>query len=512
MKKTTRLTVQSPPPPLGGDLVEETVVVGVYLRVSTDRQANEGDSLEEQENELRKYCDYRNFRIHKLYIERGKSGGNTNRPEYQALIKDIEARKINAVVVKKLDRLSRSLLDFEALMVTLQTHQVDFISLREQFDTTTAMGKAMLRVALVFAQLEREQNSERVSDVMTYRASLGLHNGGYPPFGYTCVNNEWAIFPKEKEIVELIFSRFRTARSTLDVAKHLNDTHVSARRGRLWDCRMILKILQNPSYLGHRKWKKQLFQNTQAPIISEKQFEETQSLLKRGSKPTNRNAPFQKLLTCGDCLSPLSPSFSLNHAKIRFEYYRCTQRGSHGVKPKTQCEIKQINFKAIHQRVLAAFDQLSTPTIFKLLETRITQHNNGLDAQQSLIQKQISLLNQKVTASKAQQDKYLDSLITGKFTAKERHRINEKLESLDLEEKQFNTQLNHHDFTIRQLDNQKLDPTQIKQAIATLQSLDLDDSPSFRDTLLALIKDITVHKANLTMTFHFLPWPTDISA
>ncbi len=143
------------------------------------------DSLEEQENELKKYCDYRNFRIHKLYIERGKSGGNTNRPEYQSLIKDIEAQKINAVVVKKLDRLSRSLLDFEALMVTLQTHEVDFISLREQFDTTTAMGKAMLRVALVFAQLEREQNSERVSDVMTYRASLGLHNGGYPPFGYT---------------------------------------------------------------------------------------------------------------------------------------------------------------------------------------------------------------------------------------------------------------------------------------------------------------------------------------
>ena len=511
MKKPSR-TVQSPPPPLGGDIAAETVVVGLYLRVSTDRQANEGDSLDEQEKELRKYCDYRKFRIHKLYIERGKSGGNTNRPEYQVLIRDIEAKKINAVVVKKLDRLSRSLLDFESLMVTLQNQNVDFISLREQFDTTTAMGKAMLRMALVFAQLEREQTSERITDVMAYRASQGLHNGGYPPFGYTCVNNEWAIFPKEKEIVELIFSRFRTARSTLDVAKHLNDTHINARRGRLWDCRMVLKILQSPTYLGHRKWKRQLFHNTQAPIISEKQFEETQALLKRGSKPINRNAPFQKLLTCGDCLSPMSPSFSLNHAKIRFEYYRCTRRGNHGIKPKRQCEIKQINFKAIHQRILNAFDQLSTPATFKPLETRITQHNHALEAQQSLIQKQISLLNQKVTASKAQQDKYLDSLITGKFAAKERQRINEKLESLDLEEKQLDTQLQHHDFSLRQLDNQKLDLSQIKHAIATLQGLDPDDTQSFRETLMALIKEITVYKTNLTMTFHFLPWPTDITA
>lgn len=138
-------------------MTQETFVVDLYIRVSTDRQAKEGDSLEEQESELKKFCDYRNFKIHKVFIERGKSGGNTNRPEYKKLVKDIEAGKINAVVVKKLDRLSRSLLDFEQLMTKLQDNEVEFISLRENFDTTTAMGKAMLRVALVFAQLEREQ-------------------------------------------------------------------------------------------------------------------------------------------------------------------------------------------------------------------------------------------------------------------------------------------------------------------------------------------------------------------
>ncbi|MDD4804893.1 MAG: recombinase family protein, partial [Candidatus Pacebacteria bacterium] len=165
--------------------MEDTFKVALYIRVSTERQANEGDSLEEQETELKKFCDYRNYQIHNIYIERGKSGGNTNRPEYQKLIKDVEKKKINAIVVKKLDRLSRSLLDFENLMKLMQQKDVEFISLKENFDTTNAMGKAMLRVALVFAQLEREQTSERIVDVMHHRASQGLFNGGRRIYGYS---------------------------------------------------------------------------------------------------------------------------------------------------------------------------------------------------------------------------------------------------------------------------------------------------------------------------------------
>lgn len=82
--------------------MQERFIVDLYIRVSTDRQAKEGDSLEEQEAELLKFCDYKNYQVHGKYIERGRSGGNTNRPEYQKLVKDIEAGKINAVVVKKL--------------------------------------------------------------------------------------------------------------------------------------------------------------------------------------------------------------------------------------------------------------------------------------------------------------------------------------------------------------------------------------------------------------------------
>jgi DNA invertase Pin-like site-specific DNA recombinase len=275
-------TVQSPPPPscpsdsraayitssslsgrrdsgyvaplltLGGDLAAESVVVGLYLRVSTGHQV-EGESLEEQESELRKYCAYRGFKIHQVYIKRGKSGGNTNRPEYQALVRDIESKKLSAIIVKKLDRLSRSLLDFESLMVLLQRRNVDFISLREQFDTTNAMGKAMLRIALVFAQLEREQTSERISDVMIHRASKGLYNGGVTPFGYVCVNKEWQPDKKEKPILDFIFKTFIQTRSTVATTAILNRDGITNRRGQMWDCRRILDILKNPVYIGSRR-------------------------------------------------------------------------------------------------------------------------------------------------------------------------------------------------------------------------------------------------------------------
>jgi len=487
-----------------------TFAVGLYIRVSTDRQAKEGDSLEEQESELKKFCDFRGFQIHQIYIERGKSGGNTNRPEYQKLAKDIEAKKINAIIVKKLDRLSRSLLDFEQLMTRLQANEVEFISLRESFDTTTAMGKAMLRVALVFAQLEREQTAERITDVMQYRASLGLHNGGHPPFGYVCVNKEWVIFQKEKELVELIFGRFRELKSTLLVATTLNDMGLKARRGKLWDCRQILKMLQSQTYLGHRKWKDQIFKNTHPPIIAEKYFQEVASILKkRPNKFNNLKAAFQRLLTCGECLSPMSPSYSLNRTKTRFYYYRCSRSAQRGVLFQKKCTLKYVSFKGITERILAALSHFVTANYLATIESKVVQHNREIEADQLLIQAQIQTLEGKEVSLKEHQNKFLDSLILGNFSAKERHRINTKLEELDLEIKQVATQLQHHEFTLTQHESQKLTLAHIKHPLMDLQSLDPEDIDPFRIGLSDSIKKIVVHKTQLTFSFRFLPWEID---
>ncbi len=257
-------------------MTEEKFMVDLYIRVSTDRQAKEGDSLEEQESELRKFCEYRHFQIHKVFVERGKSGGNTNRPEYQKLVKDIEAKKINAVVVKKLDRLSRSLMDFEQLMIKLQAQDVGFISLRENFDTTMAMGKAMLRVALVFAQLEREQTAERIKDVFAWRAEQGLYNGGTRPFGYDSVSSELIPHKQEKQAIQFMFKTFLETKSTTIVAKECNAAGHRNRASSLWDKRQVHKLLNHPVYAGKIRWNGIISQGVHQPLVTEETFQKAQ--------------------------------------------------------------------------------------------------------------------------------------------------------------------------------------------------------------------------------------------
>ncbi len=506
--RPTRKTAQSPPPPLGGVVTDDPFGVGVYLRVSTDRQA-EGESLKEQEDELLKYCQFKGYRIHKIYKEEGKSGGTPNRPEYQQLIADIQSKKINAVLVKKLDRLSRSLLDFESLMVTLQTHSVDFISLREQFDTTNAMGKAMLRIALVFAQLEREQTSERISDVMVYRASKGLYNGGTTPFGYICVNKEWQPDKKEKPVVELLFQTFIQTRSTIATASLLNRDGIKNRKGNLWDCRRVLDILKSPIYIGSRRWKGRVFPDTHSPIISEKVFEQTQSFLKTIAQPVAIKSPFQRLLICGHCLSPMSPRYSLNRTKCRYYYYRCTQHSQTG-KPVQKCESKAINFGEMEQRVAQAFERLSHPDHLKSIENQVIKHNHAIETQTELMESEIRQFKLTLSKLKDRQDQFLDSLILPNLTTVDRRRINAKLEELDIEVKQLQTVLNKKEFERQQKADELFNLIEIKQFISECISLDSTDPVAYRASLQRLIDSITVYPSKLTVQFRWIPWTWEV--
>ncbi len=136
---------------------------GLYIRVSTERQAAEGESLDEQEERLREFCRVRNWKVVKVYREEGRSAKDTNRPAFKELLRDIESGLIDTLIVKKLDRLSRSIVDFEKIYNFLQNHHVDLVSLHENFDTTTAIGRAVVRIVMVFAQLEREQTAEKPS-------------------------------------------------------------------------------------------------------------------------------------------------------------------------------------------------------------------------------------------------------------------------------------------------------------------------------------------------------------
>ncbi len=487
----------------------QAIKAALYIRVSTDRQVEEGDSLEEQENELRKYCDYRNFRIHKIYREKGKSGGNTNRPEYQAMLKDIQDKTINTLIVKKIDRLSRSLFDFEALMEIMHTNKVEFISIRENFDTTSAIGTAMLRIILVFAQLEREQTSERLRDVFSYRASQGMYNGGVRPYGYITLNKELVPYAKEKQIIETMATHFMTSKSTTETARFLNEHGYRGRNDQLWDKRRVQVILQNPIYAGKIKWYDQVFQGLHMPLITEAKFDHIQDLFNhpRINQSSKAEALLKRVLFCGQCNIPMTPSFTVNRHKKRYYYYPCVSTQS-AEKKKSSCHYKYVAFSLADQGTLEALLSLLDTKPFETFEMQVSQHNRAIDSKVAVLKEDQATIELQLHTVKTKKDHFLDSLISSKFLSTERSTIQGRVSELEAEEKQYKSQLSKLEFAITQEDSQKLDALGLKQFLVLFKAEYYTFTPKkLQEKVRLLVDKVFYHPNHLDIHLRGFPWP-----
>ena len=194
----------------------------------------------------------------KIYRDKGYSGKNTNRPAFQQLMEDVEAGLIQKIVVYRLDRFSRSISDFGRLWEILKAHNVEFVSINETFDTSTPMGRAMLNIIMVFAQLERETTAERVRDNYYQRAKLGSWPGGPAPYGFSIGKLPGpdgklspGLLPGEcTAIVECIFNAYSQPDATLgSVARSLNADHIPAPKRPTWDNVTLSRILHSPLYV-----------------------------------------------------------------------------------------------------------------------------------------------------------------------------------------------------------------------------------------------------------------------
>lgn len=440
----------------------------MIVRVSTDRQAKEGDSLEEQEAELRKFCDYRGFQIRNVLIEKGKSGGNTNRPEYKKLIKDIKAQKINAVVVKKLDRLSRSLMDFEQLTILLQEKEVEFISLKENFDTTNALGKAMLRVALVFAQLEREQTGERIKDVFAYRAKQGQYNGGLRPYGYESVNAELVVNKQEAKIVEFMFRTFIDTKSTTMATREMNSMGFRNRKGDFWDKRQVHKMLKRPVYKGYIKWEDTLHQGIHQAIVTETTFKKVQQIFEDQKTVSPRNkikGLLKGFIICGICNSYLSPNYTKKKSGKKYEYYRCVATFN----PGYDCSGQYIPLEQTHEQVFEELLSYSTEARLSLMQKDIERHNSIIQKDITALETRTEKLSAQLEKVKEKKEKYLDSLITGDFSGRERKIINDKIDEFSLQEKQLDSERYKNTFDSTELKDQLVTIDDFKESVIKLK-------------------------------------------
>ena len=252
--------------------------VALYPRVSTQEQAQEGYSIGEQTERLESYCKALGWNVYNVYTDAGFSGANMNRPGLQKLIKDVKAGRVDKVVVYKLDRLSRSQKDTLTLIEDVfLANGVDFVSMSENFDTSTPLGKAMIGVLAVFAQLEREQIKERLSMGRDARAKSGkFHGSGRIPIGYDYIDGELVTNEFEKIQVIKIFEMFNSGVTPFNIAKYLNEHGYTAKDARQWYPASVRRIIRSRLYLGYICFSKQWYPGTHEAFIDEATFNAAQ--------------------------------------------------------------------------------------------------------------------------------------------------------------------------------------------------------------------------------------------
>ena len=323
--------------------------VAIYIRVSTSHQVDK-DSLPVQRMELINYAKYAlNIENVEVFEDAGYSGKNTMRPAFQRMMTKIRNGEFSHILVWKIDRISRNLLDFASMYSELKRLGVVFISKNEQFDTGSAMGEAMLKIILIFAELERNMTSERVTSVMISRAGTGQWNGGRVPFGYSwdSENKVFSIIEKEADIVKMIYKHYHEGSSVLDIAKLLNGKNLLTRNNNFWSPTTIHKILTNPFYYGAYRYNMRdyksdnryksdeewiIIENHHKPIIDKYTFDICNHILRtkaygKGPRFSKNVHIFSGLLKCADCGSMFQADVDKERAKgWRPSIYSCSRR------------------------------------------------------------------------------------------------------------------------------------------------------------------------------------------
>jgi site-specific DNA recombinase len=223
------------------------------------------------------------------YDDGGLSGASLDRPALQALLAEVRARRIDAVVVYKVDRLTRSLADFAKLMELFEAHAVSFVSVTQSFNTTTSMGRLTLNILLSFAQFEREVIGERVRDKIAASKRKGIWVGGPVPLGYAAVAKKVVVVPAEAETVRAIFARYLELASVQALAPDLDRSGIRSKQRRLADGRLmgggpfgvggLAHLLRNRFYIGEVVYRGETFRGDHEPILDPALFAAVQAKL-----------------------------------------------------------------------------------------------------------------------------------------------------------------------------------------------------------------------------------------
>jgi site-specific DNA recombinase len=280
-----------------------------YVRVSTENQL-ENYSIDEQIHRLEAYCRAKDYTIVKFYTDGGYSGGDMHRPALQQMLIDIQNEMIDSVIVYKLDRLSRSQKDTLTLIEdNFLTYNVDFISINENFDTTTPFGRAMIGILSVFAQLEKDQITERFTMGRIGRAKNGyFHGGAYAPVGYDYIEGKLIVNEYEALQVKALYERFAKGYPLHDCWCYMKRTYTN--KYGAWSSESLVRnVLTNRVYIGDVKFKGTYYKGIHEAVLPETLFYAVQKMFEKSryGSSSSQHPPFKAktllsgLIYCQKC-------------------------------------------------------------------------------------------------------------------------------------------------------------------------------------------------------------------
>ena len=352
----------------------------VYTRKSTEEGLDqEFNSLDAQREACEAYIASQKCEgwllVPDRYDDGGVSGGTLDRPALKRLLRDVEDGRVDVVVVYKIDRLSRSLMDFAKLVEVFERCGVTFVSITQSFNTTTSMGRLTLNILLSFAQFEREVSAERIRDKFAASRARGLWMGGTPPLGYDVKDRKLVVNDKEADLVRLIFSRFLRIGSATKLAQELrraghttktwttqNGRH---RPGKPLDKGALYKILGNRVYLGEAVHKGAPYPGEHAAIIDRALWDKVHAILAQNTViRANHSRAQTPALLKGLLFAPgghaMTPSHTRKGGKL-YRYYVATDAIRQGY---SACAIASVPAAEVEEAVIAQVRHLlQTPEI-----------------------------------------------------------------------------------------------------------------------------------------------------
>ena len=306
---------------------EEIKKAGIYVRVSTEDQAREGFSLEEQKERLQEFCRFKRYEIHKIYEDAGISAKNDKRPAYQKLMEDVKRKEIDVIVAFKLDRLTRSVFDIEKLMATVNKYECDIDCMADESNTTTSNGRMVMRIMTSVSQNEIEKCSERTKVGLAGAIKKG-HIPSRTPLGYRRKGKKLVPDSLTKGIVTRVFDLYLEGKSHQRIANIYNKENILNKK---WYDSTISKILANHlykgDYIGGKRTKTPVYyENVIEGLVSKEKWESCQEQKLRNARHFERTATylFTNKLKCQKCNIFLGGKATTKPNGKKYYYYKCS--------------------------------------------------------------------------------------------------------------------------------------------------------------------------------------------